>query len=258
MSWFPQIGSGSIAQFPVTRSRKWRAILNELESGEQIMLPDRTAGQIEWRLTFDDLTGAEASGLSSLFTSSHGSFGAFTFVDPIANLLGWSEDLTRPDWQAGLLHTSGTIGDPLGTNRAWSILNGSAGTQALQQTLGIPGDYVACFSAWIRSDASGTATLQRDNVQMTVTTGPTWKREFVSGKGISAATQSIFSIVLAAGQTIDVWGLQVEAQPYPSVYKQTDAPEGIFEETYFENDELTMTSTSVGLSSCEISLISRV
>src|SRR5579871_2795684 len=76
MSWFPQIGNGSIAQFQVTRSRKWRAILNELESGEQIILPDRTAGQIEWRLTFQDLTDAEASALSTLFTTSQGSFGA--------------------------------------------------------------------------------------------------------------------------------------------------------------------------------------
>ena len=257
MSWFPQIGLGSIAQFPVTRSRKWRAIVSEVESGEQIMLPDPSAGQIEWRLTFQDLSDTEA-GLSTLFTASQGSFGAFTFVDPLANLLGWSEDLTQPNWQPGLLHTNGSVGDPLGGNRASSISNASAGTQALQQTLEIPGDYVACFSAWIRSDAAGTVTLQRDNVQVTVATGPAWKREFVSGKGLSAATQSMFSIVLTAGHTVDIWGLQVEAQPYPSAYKQTGAPEGIFEETYFENDELTMTSTSVGLSSCEISLISRV
>ena len=32
MNWFPQIGAGSVAQFPVTRSRKWRAITNSLET----------------------------------------------------------------------------------------------------------------------------------------------------------------------------------------------------------------------------------
>ena len=37
MSWFPQIGAGSMAQFPLQRSRKWRAIMNDLESGERIM-----------------------------------------------------------------------------------------------------------------------------------------------------------------------------------------------------------------------------
>ena len=33
---------------------------------------------------------------------------------------------------------------------------------------------------------------------------------------------------------------------------------GIYAETYFENDELKITSTSPGLSSCQISLMSRV
>ena len=258
MSWFPQIGSGAIVQFPTTRTRRWRAILNELESGEQIMLPDRTAGQIEWRLAFQDLTDAEATSLRSLFTSSQGSFGTFTFIDPLANLVGWSEDLTQPNWQCGLLHTNGGITDPMGTKRASSISNPSAGTQALQQSLEISGDYVVCFSLWIRSDAAATILLQRDNAQTSVTTGPAWKREFLSTRGTAGATQSTFSVAIPAGQTIDLWGLQVEAQPYASVYKPTSTPEGIFEETWFENDELTITNTSMGLSSCEIRLISRV
>lgn len=258
MSWFPQIGTGSIAQFPVTRSRKWRAITNDLESGEQIMLPDTTASQVEWRLSFEDLTNTEAGVLSTLFAASQGSYGAFTFIDPLANLLGWSEDFTQANWQVGLLQTASGVGDPLGTQRASSVSNTSPGTQALQQTLGVPGAYVACFSVWLRSDAGGTVTLQRDNLQTTVTVGSAWKREFVSGPGVGGATQSSFSIRLAAGQTIDVWGPQVEAQPCPSAYKQTGAAEGIYEETYFEDDELTVTSTSLGLSSCEIRLMSRV
>lgn len=258
MSWFPQISSGSIAQFPVTRSRVWRAILNDLESGEQITLPDTTAGQIEWKLSFQDLTAEESSNLSALFTASQGSFSAFTFVDPLANLLGWSEDLTQPNWQPGLLQTAGGMTDPLGTKRASSISNTSAGTQAMQQTLGVPGGYVACFSMWIRSNSPGTVTLQRDNTQSIVTAGMAWTRQFVSVRGVAGATQSTFSIALAPGQVIDVWGLQVEAQPYPSPYKQTGAPLGIYEETFFEDDELHVTSKSVGLSSCEVCLISRV
>lgn len=258
MSWFPQIGNGSMAQFPLTRSRKWRAISNELESAEQIILTDQAAGQIRWRLAFQDLTDAETGALSALFTASQGSFGAFTFVDPLANLLGWSEDLQQPDWQAGLLVTSLNIIDPLGTKRASSISNSSAGIQALLQTLQIPGDYVACFSAWLRSDAVGMVALQRDNAQRVVPIGPAWRREFISAEGLAGATQSSFSIAISSGQTIDVWGLQVEAQPCPSAYKQTATPKGVFEETYFEDDELKITSTSVGLSSCDLRLMSRV
>lgn len=258
MSWYPQIGSGSVAQFPVTRSRRWRAIVNELEDGEQIMLPDTTAGQIQWKLSYRDLVNAEVQSIGNLFAESQGEFGAFTFIDPLANLLGWSESLSQSSWQLGLLQTAAGVTDPLGTTRASSVTNPAAGSQTVLQTLGISGGYVACFSAYFRSDAAGTVTLQRDGTQVTVSVGPAWKRAYISGLGTSGAAQSSFSIVLAAGQTIDVWGMQVEAQPYPSAYKQTSAALGIYEETYFADDELKITSTGLGLSSCAIALMSRI
>ena len=258
MSWYPQIGAGAVAQFPLSRSRMWRAITNNLESSERIILPDPTAGRIGWKLSYQDLTNTESARLSGLFASSQGGFGAFTFIDPLANLFGWSEDLTQPNWQVGLLqHTSGAS-DPLGSLRASTVSNTSPGTQALQQTLGVSGDYVACFSAYLWTATAGKVVLQRDGTEVTAAVGPAWKRVFVNGLGVTGAVQSTFSIVISPGQTINVWGLQVEAQPYPSAYKQTSAAIGIYPETYFEKDELTITSTSLGLSSCEISLISRV
>jgi hypothetical protein len=258
MSSFPQIGLGAVAQFPLTRSRKWRTITNSLESSEQIILPDTTAGQVEWKLSYQDLTDTEAGTLSSLFTASQGSFEAFTFIDPLANLLAWSEDLSQAGWQFGLLQNASGAGDPLGTQRAWSVSNPAAASQALQQTLGMPGEYVACFSVYLRSGAAGTVGLVRDGTQVSVAVGPAWQRVFVNSAGVAGAVESSFSIAVAAGQTIDVWGLQVEAQPYPSLYRQTSSAEGIYAETYFENDELKITSTSPGFSSCEISLMSRV
>ncbi|HEX4133653.1 MAG TPA: hypothetical protein VHY84_03450 [Bryobacteraceae bacterium] len=258
MSWFPQIGAGSVAQFPLSRSRRWRVIVNQMESNEVISLPDTAAGQIGWKLSYQDLTDTEVQKLGGLFTASHGAFGAFTFIDPLANLLGWSETLSQSTWQLGLLQATANVADPLGTQRASSLTNTGQGTQSLRQSLGVSGDYVACFSAYLRSSVSGSVTLQRDGTAHMVTVGPSWQRFFVNGTGVAGASQSTFSIVLAAGQTIDVWGLQLEAQPYPSLYKQTSAPLGIYEETYFAGDELAVTSTGVGFSSCEITLISRV
>ncbi len=258
MSWFPQIGAGSMAQFPVQRARKWRAIVNDLESGERIILPDTAAGQIEWQLSYQDLTDTETGTLSSLFSASQGGFETFTFIDPMANLLGWSEDLSRPNWQAGLLQRTSGASDSLGTQRAWTLANGSPGVQRLQQTLGVPGAYVACFSAYIRANTVGTIAISRDNVTTTSAIGPTWRRAYVSGTGIAAAAQSTFSIAVAAGQTMQIFGMQAEAQPYPSLYRQTSAAPGIYEETWFGNDELTITGTSPGLSSCNIVLVSRV
>lgn len=258
MNWYPQIASGAMTQLPLSRSRRWRTIENALEDGAQIMLPDSSAGQIEWKLSYQDLSSAEAQCLSGLFSASQGGYAPFTFVDPMANLLGWSESLLQSCWQLGLIQTTPGVADPLGTQRASTISNLNSGAQALQQSLAISGNYTTCFSAYLWSSAAGTVTLQRDSTQVNVNVGPVWKRVYLSGPGTTGAMQSTFSLVLAAGQVIDVWGLQVETQPYPSAYKETSAATGIYEETYFNIDELTMTSTSPGLSSCEITLLSRV
>src|SRR5580704_14020545 len=109
MNWFPQLGSGAVAQFPLKRKRQWRAITNMLESGELISLPDTTGGQIEWRLSYQDLTDTEVANLTGLYAASAGSAISFGFVDPFANLLGWSEDLSQPDWQPGLLTKTGAV-----------------------------------------------------------------------------------------------------------------------------------------------------
>ena len=127
------------------------------------MLPDTAAGQIEWKLSYQELADAEVQSLSDLFTASQGEF-ARVYVYRSA---GESAGLERGSLAAGL--AAGVVADqpagvtdPLGTQRASSVTNASAGTQALQQTLGVSGDYVACFSAYVRSDAAGTVTLQRD------------------------------------------------------------------------------------------------
>ncbi|MDE3196794.1 MAG: hypothetical protein KGN84_10650 [Acidobacteriota bacterium] len=258
MSFFPQLASGVVTQLPFRRTRNWRAIANVLESGEQISLADPDGGAIAWKLRYSDLTDAEVQSLSALFSASNGSYGSFTFVDPLANLIAWSEDLSRPDWQPGQLTTAVGLADPLGTQRASVIANPSAGAQQLSQTLAIPGNYVACFSVWLRSDTPTPVTLQRDGVQNAIGVTSQWKRYFVTGTGVAGAAQSAFSVAVAAGHAVICWGFQVEAQPYPSTYRQTQQAFGIYEETYFVEDSLTIANTAPGLSSCDIDLISRV
>jgi hypothetical protein len=258
MTWYPQIGAGALAQFPFKRTRKWRSILNVLENGERIALPDSAADQIQWQLTYRDLSGGEANKLRDLFVASQGQFRSFTFFDPIANLLGWSEDLARPDWETGLLQKLNGAADPLGTARAWRVSNPAAGEQELSQTLAIPGNVAACFSAYVRSDVPGRIVIRRDVTKMNGSVGSTWTRVSVGGTGDSATTQATFAITLSPGQSIEVWGLQVEAQPFASQYKQTGPASGIYEETYFASDELMVISTGLDLYACDVTLVSRI
>src|SRR5947209_16209076 len=67
VNWFPQTGAGSLAQFPMERARSWRRISNMLENGERISLPDYGAAEVLWDLTWEDLTDAESSRITSLF-----------------------------------------------------------------------------------------------------------------------------------------------------------------------------------------------
>jgi hypothetical protein len=258
MNWFPQVGAGTMAQYPVHRGRQWRAITNSLESGESIMLNDNGGGSIEWRLRYEELTDAEVTKLTGFFAASRGEAGSFGFVDPFANLLGWSEDLSKPDWQKGLLTLTAGFGDPQGMLRASNVQNANAAEQSLSQTLAIPGEYTACFSAFVRSDSSGALGIARDGNRVNVPVGPQWKRIQISGAGDTGATQSTFSLVVAANSAVRVFGLQVEAQPSPSIYRLTAAAAGVLEETRFQGGELKVINTAPGLSACQVNLISRV
>jgi hypothetical protein len=258
MNWYPQIGSGAVAQFPLGRKRQWRAIVNVLESGELISLPDSTGGQIQWLLSYQDLTDTEVANLTNLFEASSGSAIPFGFIDPFANLLGWSENLLQPDWQPGLLTTTGGLSDPVGTTRAWTLGNASPGEQMLSQTLGIPGAYTVCFSVYVRSDSAGVIGILRDAACINLPVGPQWKRIQIGGTGTSGAAQATFSLAIAARSSVRIFGLQVEAQPWPSPYRPTGAAAGILEETRFNGDDLAVSNTAPGLSNCQVSLVSRI
>ena len=258
MNWYPQSGGGSLAQFPVRRVRKWRWIENLSESGARITVPDAGTGEVEWRLSYSDLSDSEVAGLNGLFTASCGTYAPFGFVDPLANLLAWSEDLTRADWQHSSLLVSGGLSDPLGGHAAWLLTNTTGGELKCSQSLGLPGSYVAAFSLWIRADHPVTPALDRDGTRAQAAAGTTWSRVSLGAAGVAGAEVSTFSVVVPAGASVQVFGFQAEAQPFPSQYKPSGAAAGIYPETYFGSDELIVRATGSGLSATDISLVSRV
>ena len=258
MNWFPQVGSGSIAQFPLERARRWRSISNMLENGERISLPDYGTAEIHWDLAYEDLSDAEAGRIQTLFENTQGPGAAFTFIDPLVNLLAWSEDLAQNDWQKGQLSIAPGAPDPWGGTRGSHLFNGAQGAQSLAQTVSVRGEYVGCFSAWVRSNSIAVISIVRDSHQSTYAIGPAWKRIQVTGTGIPGQAESTFSLRLEPGQSLDIWGLQVEAQPAPSVYKISGTASGIYPETRFATPDLTIISTGPGRFACRLPLVSRV
>src|SRR5579862_2476021 len=98
MLFFPQLSTGALSQFPVTRSANMRTVSNQLAGGFTVRMSDTGDQTVQWRLRYSNLTDSERAAIESLFEASEGQLSTFTFLDPTSNLLTWSEDWTQPVW----------------------------------------------------------------------------------------------------------------------------------------------------------------
>src|SRR6202451_210016 len=153
MLYYPQLTTGAVTQFPVTRTVDLRTVANPLTSGFTIRMADTGYQKVQWRLVYADLTDGERSALESLFEASEGQLNTFTFLDPTDNLLMWSEDWTQSVWTADpLLQISGGVQDPLGGSDAMQLTNTAQTTQQIVQNTNGPSSFVYCYSVYVRSN----------------------------------------------------------------------------------------------------------
>ena len=92
--YFPQLSSGTVAQYPFRKARVVRTITNALPSGEFIVGPDADGSRMVWQLGYSALSAQEANALSTFFNACQGRLRAFTFIDPAENMLTSSSDLS--------------------------------------------------------------------------------------------------------------------------------------------------------------------
>jgi hypothetical protein len=242
---YPQLPSGALAQFPVRRRHQLRTLVNTEADGTVVKLADPGAETIEWQLSYNALSDAELALLQNFFVAAAGTLNNFTFVDPTANLLAWSGDLSNAVWDAAPFLTSvGALGDPTGRSNAWQVTNSGAAAQDLTQTLTAPGEYTYCFSVYVKSAAATVLTLLLGNSRYAQDVGPTWQRLTCTGTCDPNASSVTFGIELAAGAAVDVYGLQVESQDSPSVYKPSTTG-GCYENARLRDDTFAFTSTDV-------------
>lgn len=261
MLFYPQLTTGAVSQFPVTRSTSMRTVANQLPSGYTIRMVDTGSQKVQWRLRYSDLTAGERTSLESLFEASEGQLNTFTFLDPTGNLLMWSEDWTQAVWTADpLLQVMGGVPDPLGGSDALQLTNTAPATQQIVQNTNGPSSFVYCYSVYVRSAAPATlqlvVTATGQTLLTPVTTGATWTRVTTSGS-LSVEQEGIgFGLQLPAGMQVDAFGAQVEAQPGAGLYKRTIDLGGVYTSTRFSSDLLLVTATAPDQNSCEIGLIS--
>lgn len=259
--YYPQLLSGAIAQFPIHRGESHRTIVNALADGGVLRAADHGFGAVQWQLSYSHLTGQECGALQTLFEAAQGRLNPFVFTDPTDNLLLWSADLTNSAWSSDPLMTlEGGLADPNSGAGAFQLTNTGQAAQGIRQSVNAPGSLLYCFSAFIRSDSASSVEMaisnQASRTAQDVAATPDWRRVTLSGSFSGGDAPVSFGITLAPGARASVFGLQVEAQKAPSLYKATTGRGGTYPNSRFDSDSLNLIATGVNQYSATISLVS--
>jgi hypothetical protein len=255
MAIFPQLATGALAQFPIKKRNRVRTVVNALADGSIVKLADPAGAITEWQLQYSNLSDVEAAALEQFYLSMEGSLNVFTFLDPTANLLAWSDQLTNDVWILDpFLGVSGGVADPIGGTNGWTLSNSGEAPQGVYQTLNAPGGYTYCFSVYIQSVTPSSATLLLGGNPTTVTAGNGWKRFAVTGQGDASTNSITFGVQAPAGVSLNIFGMQAEIQPGASHYKPSTTG-GVYPRAYFRNDSLAFTSTDANHNSITVNIL---
>ena len=263
MLFYPQLTSGSVCQFPVTRQTATRTVSNDLLSGDAIRISDPGAGLVRWQLQYSSLIDNEWLAIEQLFEAVEGRLSAFTFLDPTDNLLMWSEDWTKSAWTADpLLQISTGAADPFNGNNALQIINTSQSWQRVFQTTNAPSWFQYCYSVYVRSEAPATLQFVLETTGQQLLTpilvGSTWSRAMSAATLATQADGVGFGLQLPAGVSIQAFGAQVEAQPTAGPYKKTIDRSGVYATTRFNSDSLVRSTIARNLNSGNVKLVSKL
>jgi hypothetical protein len=249
--FFPQLASGALTQYPIRRTQIARTIQNVLPDGTLILYSDPYGALLEWELEYTNLSEADANTLQNFFLLCAGPVNPFTFIDPTGNMLGSSADPSQKPWESYGVSFSSGVSDPLGGNAAFTITNTTQVSQSILQSLPVPSAYQYCFSFYATSvEASEVIALRQGTeaqAQDTLPVGPGWRRLTSGGRLQDSGTTLTVGIILAPGQTVQVYGFQLEAQIVPSPYSATFQAGGIYPNAHWSVQELTLVAEAPDL-----------
>jgi len=251
---YPQLATGALSQFPVARRHTLRTLVNTAADGTVIKLADPGAETLEWQLNYAALSDAELATLQQFFCAAEGTLQTFTFLDPTANLLMWSDELSNENWDwEPFLSSTGGVADPTGGNNAWNIVNSGAAAQSLSQTVPAPAGYLYCFSLYAKSTTPATVTLLVGSNRYPRTVGANWSRIACTGSADATAGSVSFSVEFAPAAAADVYGFQVEPQACPSLYKASTRG-GCYQGARLRDDSLSFTTLDVNCHAATVNI----
>jgi hypothetical protein len=239
MLTYPQL-----AHFPIVRRRRRRTVINRAADGRTIRLADPAGEITEWRLEYSELSDAEAGALEEFFVVAEGSLNEFLFVDPTANLFAWSGKLDEAVWARGPMLAVSV------EEEAAVLSNTGAGPQTITQTIEGPAGFVYCFSLYARSGNAASVRLLAGNEARNQAVGPEWQRARLT----ATVADPTFGVEIGAGETVEIRGMQVEAQAGASAARVTTTG-GIYTGARLRDDWIRMVATAVNRHSCTVNIV---
>lgn len=243
MRFFPQLSSGSVAQYPLQIILRQRAVVNESLSGHRFTSYDPSVAGFEWELQYRGLNRQEADSLRALFELCEGRIGTFGFADPAANLLARSGQFDQAPWQSdALLGWTGGQADPFGGTAAMRAQNLGAIAQGFRQSVALPASYLTCFSFWAKSFEPTEVLVRRTSGSESMTApfsvDRNWRR-IEAAAALTGDGESLeFALEIPGAAAVDFFGAQVEAQRHASGYRPTLNRSGVFSAARFDHDDL--------------------
>ena len=245
---FPQLNTGASATYPFTRVNVKRTIVNQLTDGRTDVFSDAAGASLLWVLPARGLTRSELDAIEALFIQTRGRLATFTFLDPVSNLLSYSETFTQTNWtQDPLVQLIAGITDPAGTATGTALINTAPTVSGITQSVTIPHRFHYCLSAWMRSSAAASARLSiiagTASITKSFNVTSQWTQQYISGApAVTNGSGIQVSIKTVPGSTIELYGVQLEPQLAPSNYKMTTSQGGVYSKARFAADELTSTA----------------
>jgi hypothetical protein len=217
-----------------------RTILNRPISEHLTKMANTEGAKTVWDLAYSGLTDAEMSALEDLFAACEGRLRPFVFVDPLGNLLRWTEDWSKTVWQTGMLVAT-EVNDPNGGVGACQLTNGAHTGQSISQSVDSPAHYRYTFSVWARSTSTAAVRLALACGGHMITADQRvsgeWELISVSGEIGGAEGQISCSVEVPGGGAIDVFGPQLDAQSGASGYRMNADRSGLYT-VRFDQDEM--------------------
>ncbi|MEZ5398302.1 MAG: hypothetical protein R2729_01455 [Bryobacteraceae bacterium] len=262
MPYFPQLLSGSVAQFPLARWTMTRTINGETIARERTATADTAGRRTRWQLLLSGLTAEERNAIETLFRTCEGRLRPFVFADPSGNLLANHLDLSSSPWQSDpQLQWVSDLPDAAGGTSALQATNTGSIAGSCRQAIDVPGEYVCSFSVYARSTASSSLTLSRSGGTNTDSrvypVGQDWRRLAFSSKLPASTGPCAFAIHVPGTATVELFGAQVDAQPFPSIYRRSDAHSRLYSHAYFAQDSLDIVADGVDSFSLQLLIESR-